>query len=182
MRFTKFDEEEEFDIEVAINLLTSFGQLRLDPLAHRRAVWLCVLATRRILFGWSGLGCEGQAPHEAIRAAAAWVANGRHPDHFARYCLPAEAIRDGQRVADCDACVVEPIASAAARTAYYTKTASPIDGAIALCDIRGAVLEGLEHPDGVEFNDWLINPGVTEAFRLIGVGEDPIATSLGPVD
>ena len=173
LRFTTFDDEEGSDYEIASNLIMSFGNPCLDLLAHRRAVWLCVLATRRVLFGWSGLGCEGQGPHEAVRAAAGWVATGRHPDDFARYCLPSEAIRDGRRVSDCDVCRVEPVASAAARTALFTKTALPIDGAIAMCDVRGAVLEGLEHhPDGIGFNDWLIARGVTEAYRLIGVGED----------
>ncbi len=41
---------------------------------------------------------------------------------------------------------VEPIASAAARTAYFITTGNPVDAALALCEARGAALEGVESP------------------------------------
>lgn len=170
--FVNLDEEEESDIEIGTALILTFGIPAMDSHAHRRAVWLCVLATRRILFGWSELGCEGDAPHQALNSVARWVQTGQFTGNWGSLCVPTIPTRNNSPVADCDACRVAPIASAAARTALFAKTANPVDGAIVLCDVRGAILEGLERTDSLDFNDWFVEIAIPEAYQLIGQDDD----------
>jgi hypothetical protein len=165
-RFVAFDEEDDSDIDVATNLILGYGIPKMEPDALRRGVALCLLGARRILHGWSLLGCEGNRPEQVLDHVARWIQTGEYSPDWASLCLPAPALFNGRPIQDCDACRVEPIASAAARTALFAKTANPVDGAIALCDIRGAVLEGLDTDDDGGYENWLINVAVPAAYNL----------------
>jgi hypothetical protein len=167
-------DHEADDLDLAGSLLLAFGDLRHDREAHRRAVWLCVLATRRVLFGWSELECEGNAPERAVSAAAKWVQTGRNPRGWGRLFAPAPAIREGEVIGDHDACRAEPIASAAARTAIFVHTGDAIDGALVLREARGAAEEGVYWPDSMPFEDWTATVAVPAAYELRELTEEEL--------
>lgn len=181
-RFVAMDEEEEFDVDLGARLIGTFGAIRQDTEAMRRAAWLCIAAVRRYSGAWSALGCEGLGPEPALDVAADWVRTGKFSEGFAGLCLPVPAIRDGERVADCDAPSVEQLAAAAARTAYFCRTRNVIDGALVLCDLRGAALEGLQASDEIEFEDWLSGVGIDVAWELRGIKPDASAWRMPAPD
>lgn len=168
--FAEFDDEDELDLEVASKIFHALGFLgRRGGIGFRRAVYLCFLACYRYEYAWSGMGCTPPGPRRSMEAVEDWLTTGEFlPDHAQRR-MPELPLRNGEVVADCDAPCLNQLASAAARTAYFCRTQSVIDASLALCDIRGAVLEGLEHADGRDFGDWLIGSGVVRAFDLDGL-------------
>ena len=75
-RFGSFDEEEELDLAVALELVGSFGPVRSEDQAHRRAAWFCTICVRRYLDAWAGIVLEGSGPQDAIDAASHWIRDG----------------------------------------------------------------------------------------------------------
>lgn len=131
-RFVTGDDDD--DLALALDVILGFGLPQRDDGVKRRVAMLCVLATRRVLFGWTGLECEGKQPAIAIQAALDWIYTGELAVDWPAHCLPAPAIREGNIIGDCDACRAEPIATAAARTVYFIMTGNPVDAALVLCD------------------------------------------------
>lgn len=72
-------DEDEDSPGVDLRLIEAFGSTQVGDRAHRQATWLCVLAMRRVLFGWAALECEGDAPEQAVLATEAWVLTGAMP-------------------------------------------------------------------------------------------------------
>lgn len=163
--------DDEDDLELALEIIQGFGIPRHDGEVKRQVALLCVLAARRVLFGWTELGCAGDRPAAAIRAAWDWIHTGRISADWSAHCVPAPAVYDGRIIADCDACRVEPIAAAAARTAYFITTGNPVDAALVLCDARGAALEGIESPDSLPFEEWITTVAIPAAFELRDLSE-----------
>lgn len=169
-RFVAGDDDD--DLAMALDVIRGFGIPRLDDEVKRRVAMLCVLVTRRVLFGWTSLGCEGERPADAIRAALDWIRTGKMGTDWPGHCVPAPAICDGEILGDCDACRAEPIASAAARTAYFITTGNPVDAALALCEAQGAALEGVAFPDSLAFEEWVATIAIPAAFELRDLSEE----------
>jgi hypothetical protein len=168
-RFVTGDDED--DLVIALEVIQGFGIPRHDGEVKRQVALLCVLATRRVLFGWTELGCAGEQPAVAIGAAWDWIHTGRISANWSAHCVPAPAVHDGRIIADCDACRVEPIAAAAARTVYFITTGNPVDAALVLCDARGAALEGVESPNSLPFEEWIATIAIPAAFELRDLSE-----------
>lgn len=171
-RYVSGDDED--DLALALDVIGGFGISKLDVTAKRRIAMLCVLVTRRVLPGWAELMCEGEGPAIAIQAAWNWIHTGELPADWHHHCVPAPAIFNGHPIADCDACRVEPIAAAAARTVYFIMTENPVDAALVLCDALGAALEGGEARDSLSFKEWVATNAILAAFEL----RDPSAAEL----
>jgi hypothetical protein len=162
------------DLTLALQVVQAFGLPRLDDEAKRRVAMLCILATRRVLFGWTEFECEGEQPATAIRVTLDWIRTGERSTGWPDYCLPAPPITNGYIIADCDACRVEPIASAAARTAYFISTGNPVDAALVLCDAQGAASEGVEYPNSLPFTEWIASIAIPAAFELRNLSEEEL--------
>jgi hypothetical protein len=148
-------------------LRESFGIARAGDEAHHRAVWLCVLAARKVIYGWAALECEGDAPAQAVEATARWVQSGVAPD-WGRLSLAAPAIRGGRVIGDCDACRAEPIAAAAAHTVRFAHTA---DAAEVLFMVWCAIDEGVHGEGAMPFERWVAMVALPAAFELRSLSE-----------
>ena len=161
------------DIELELDILYEFGIF--DPDGMRRSATLCINATRKILFGWSELGCEGNRPSQSVDAAAHWVRTGEKIHQWPICCLPAPAIRCGEVIGDCDINRVGPIAAAAARTVYYIETNNIVDAALVLCDVEGAIDEGVKYPNAMPFRQWIADIAVPASLECRLLTEDELS-------
>ena len=151
---------------LGLSLIEAFGIGRVGDEAHRRSVWLCVLAARRVLYGWEALECEGDVPAQAVDAAANWVQTGIAPPDWRPFCIPAEPVRNGRIITDCDACRAEPIALAAAHTASFVTSAAESEAADTLFAAWCAVDEGIHWPDSMPFEPWIAVVALPAAYDL----------------
>jgi hypothetical protein len=150
----------------ALLLIEAFGITGLGDMGHRRAAWLCVLAVRKVLYGWAELGCEGDAPAQAVEAVADWVQTGEVPPDLEPLCVPAPAIRNGQVIDDCDACRARPIAAAAARLASFARSGDPADAVDVLFLVWCTIDEGIHRPNDMPFGEWIATVALPAAYDL----------------
>jgi hypothetical protein len=160
--------------DLGMQLLEAFEIAAIGDVAHRRAVWLCVLAVRRVLYGWEALGCEGDKPNQVVDTVASWVKNGRVPRDWAPLCVPAVAVRDGRVVTDCDINRARPIASAAAHTARFAQSAALSEADEALFSVWMAMDEGVHWPDSIPFEEWLVTIALPAALELRDLSEQEL--------
>ncbi|NNJ27009.1 hypothetical protein [Alienimonas chondri] len=135
-----------------VRLLPAFGSFDSgDPhpggRGHARLCWLCVNAIRTVLHCWDGIA-ENPEARDHLSALADvlrgdWFLNGEgdEPD-WAPLTEAAVAIRDGVKVNDCDACRVEPVASAVAHAARFARDGDSTDAAACLADVGVSADEG----------------------------------------
>jgi hypothetical protein len=157
--------------DLALRLFEAFGIARVGDEAHRRAAWLCVLATRKVLYGWVALECKGDGPARAVEAVARWVQAGVPPRNWRPLCEPARAVRDGREIRDCDACRAQPIAAAAARTARFARSPHLSDAAEALFEVWCAIDEGIHGPGEIPFEEWVAVVALPAAYELRSLTE-----------
>jgi hypothetical protein len=167
-------EEDEDSPGVDLRLIEAFGSTQTGDTAHRQATLLCVLAMRRVLYGWAALECEGDAPERAVAAAEAWVLTGTTPPDWESLCVPALAIRDGEVTTDCDVYRAKPIAEGAASTARFAWTGNAPDGADALLNVFYAASEGVYRPDTMPYDQWLITVALPAAYMLQPLSEEQL--------
>ena len=144
---------------------------------HRRAAWLCVNAVRTVRHCWD-LTCENPGARAALAAVAGFLRGENPSPDWPALTAPAVALRDGERVSDCDACAVEPIADAAASAAAFARDGRRADGAACLRSVAVAADEGC-WPHGVAgfsvggrygtpdapFGAWLVRHALPAAWR-----------------
>lgn len=152
--------------ESFLALIRAFGHSPVGSLSQRRAAWLCILATNRIIPGWRAMDCEGDAPARAVETAAAWIRDGADPGQWESLCRPAVATRGGEKIDDCDACRAEPIASAAALTARFARFGEPADAAHALSEAWMAEDEGIRRPGSLPIEKWILQVALPAAWAL----------------
>jgi hypothetical protein len=157
--------------DLAFQLIEAFGIAGVGDEGHRRAAWLCVLAVRKVLYGWAALECEGDAPDRAVDAVGSWVQTGAAPRAWGPLCVPAKAVRQGRVIEDCDACRAEPIAAAAAYAARFVQSADPSDAAEVLFSVWCAIDEGVHFPDEVPFAEWVVTVALPAAYGLRSLTE-----------
>jgi hypothetical protein len=157
--------------DLALRLIEAFGIVRVGDQAHRRAAWLCALASRKVLYGWAALECEGDAPARAVEAVASWIQTGVSPRDWRPACEPAPAVRDDRVIVHCDACRAGPIAAAAAHTARFASSADPSDAAEVLFQVWCAIDEGVHWPGAMPFEEWLVTVALPAAYDLRALTE-----------
>jgi hypothetical protein len=159
---------------LALRLIVAFGIAQLGDEAHRRAVMLCALAVRKVLYGWQALECEGHGPATAIEATENWVRAGTAPADWKPLCEPAKAIRGGELIRDCDICRAGPIASAAALTARFAMHGAASDAADVLFNVWNSVDEGVHWPDSMAFEAWIATIALPAAYDLRALTEQEL--------
>jgi hypothetical protein len=160
--------------DLALQLIEAFGIGRLGDHAHRRAAWLCVLAARKVLYGWAALECEGDAPARAVEAVANWVQTGVSPRDWGPLCEAARAIRDGRVIEDCDKCRAEPIAAAAAHVARFARSGDPSDAVEVMFGVWCAMDEGVHWPKAMPFEEWVVTVALPAAHDLRSLTEQEL--------
>lgn len=172
------EEEKEIDYEDLkreSHFMEAFGLTPLGGMGHRQATWLCVLAARRTLPGWTDLECEGDAPARAVEAAEKWVLTGEAPDDWEPLCTPEPAIRDGYVIDDCTYGVANSIAEVAAYTARFACTGDPAAGGDVLFWTGFVMSEGLFSPhDPQSFDRWLLTVALPAAYALQPLSEQQL--------
>ncbi|WP_309723261.1 hypothetical protein [Armatimonas sp.] len=161
------------DFEAETQLIDAFGIQEIGDDAHRCATWLCVLASQKVLYGWAALECESDLPSQTIEAVSKWVQEGIQPRDWQLLTTPAQARRKGRVIMDCDTCRAEPIASAAAQTARFARTAASKDAAEVLCDVFSAISEGVywSERDPMDFQKWVGTVAIPAALELRRLSE-----------
>ena len=145
-------------------LIAAFGEGSVGDEIHRRAVLLCCMAARRVLWGWAAMDCDGNLPEENLKKVEEWIF-GEESD-LKSATVTAKAMRKGRIIGDCDACRVEPIAGTVASAALYALTRKPEDGADTLLDVLYAISEGIEQKDSLDFDSWLVTTALPAAWEL----------------
>jgi hypothetical protein len=159
--------------DLALYLFESFGIIRVGDEAHRRAVWLCVLAAGKVIYGWDALKCEGDAPARAVEAAARWVESGVAAD-WVLLSTPAPAVRGGQVILDCDACRSGPIAAAAAHTARFVHSVAPAAAAEVFFNVWCAIDEGVHWLAVMPFEQWVATVALPAVFELRSLSDEEL--------
>ncbi|QDU37203.1 hypothetical protein Mal4_15120 [Maioricimonas rarisocia] len=147
---------ESLEESQAASFVASFGKAERGALLHRQLSWMCVNALAMIVPAWKYM-CDGNAAEETYLDLRQWLGDPSHPVDWKSATTPAVATRDGLRVGDCDACRLEPIASAVAHTARYLQSADPADATESLESADEAYDEGC-HSRGApdRFSKWLV--------------------------
>ena len=119
-RFSQFDIDEDDDIEIALSVIASFGNVRRDSDSHLRSVRVLHACLLRYLWTWVGLGCEPPGPATACETVTTWLSTGEFND-MADTCFPVTPMRDGHPVEDCNEPALNDLSGACARLVYYCK-------------------------------------------------------------
>jgi len=141
-----------------VRLLPAFGLFVPGDETHRRLCWLCVNATRMVLHCWDGIAENPDARDRLSTLAGVlrgdWFQkwDGPEPD-WVPLTNAAVAVRDGRTIGDCDACRVEPIATAVAHAARFARDGDLNDAAICLQHVQVAESEGC----------WWCDPAIPDA-------------------
>jgi hypothetical protein len=153
------DDEDSSEI-----LVDAFGDAEPGSAAHRQLSWLCVNALTPIVPFWK-LMCDSDGPEQTLAALRRWLDDPATPVDWSAAGRPEVALRDGEVVADCDACRLEPTAAAVAATATYLQSADASLAVAALDDACCAWSEGC-HPEekSQRFETWLVLNVLPKAF------------------
>lgn len=163
-RFKDFDINEDDDLEIAHQVIASFGIVRREAEAHRRAVRFLHACLSPYLWTWEALNCDPPGPASAAAAVADWLQTHEFHDTFAELCVPVAPVCNGQPVQDCDEPALTDLAGAAARLAYFCLTRHPTDAALVLISLFWADAEGLQSSDNVPFADWVTSTALAAAW------------------
>jgi len=138
------------------SLVESFGDAEPGSHLHRQLSWMCVNALAMIVPAWKYM-CDGNAAEETYLDLRQWLEDPSRPVDWTAARTPAVATRSGMRVGDCDACRLEPIATAVAHTASYLQSADPADATESLESADEAYDEGCHSRDAPDrFGKWLV--------------------------
>jgi hypothetical protein len=152
------------DNEDAIyTLVESIGESPTGSENHRRVAFLCLNALQPIAPCWKYLA-DDNAAERLHSELVAWVQDGSKVVDWEKACTPLVGIRDGDRIQDCDACRIEPIANSLAATANYLQTGSTDSAVEALLDAWGAANEGCWPEENGEFEQWLVSVALPRAY------------------
>lgn len=169
-RFSELDIDEDDDVALAHEVISTFEDIRNDSIAHNRAVRFLSACLSRYLWTWESLGCETPGPVTAADAVTHWLRTGQFVDGFAALCLPVVPIRNGTPVEDCDEPALRDLSGASSRLAYFCATRTATDAALVLVNLFWADAEGLESNDGEDFSTWLATTGVAIGWDDEAVG------------
>jgi hypothetical protein len=144
------------DDQLTRDLVSAFGESTQAAEVHRQLSWLCVNATGIVVPFWK-LMCDSDIPEKTYLGLRNWLADPSHAVDWSSAQRRSFATRDGQRVTDCDACRLEPIADAVAKTAEFLRTAESSVAVDALLAVAAAYDEGC-HPHDLpdRFEKWLV--------------------------
>jgi hypothetical protein len=156
-----------FDDDTLIrDLIESFGSAPAGSVAHSHVSRLCLEALQPIVPFWKFM-CDDEGPVQIVGELNRWITDRSFRIDWESARRPFICYRDGQRVQDCDACRVEPIAQAVAHCADYLQTGN-MDSAVAtLAQACAAYDEGCS-PEGEErsFEQWLVEEVLLKAYRF----------------
>ncbi|QDT14926.1 hypothetical protein [Alienimonas californiensis] len=160
-----------------VRLLPACGPFEPGDETHRRLCWLCVNAARMVRHCWDEIA-ENPDARDRLAALADvlrgdWFLKGEGPEpDWAPLTEAAVALRDGQKVFDCDSCRVEPVAAAVAHAARFARDGRLADAADSLRHVRWAADEGCwwhdpEEPQAADaaFAEWFVRYALPAAWR-----------------
>jgi len=165
MRDAAFSYVSSFSDDCESAVVNSFHVGSAGSRSHRQATWLCMLAVRRILFGWAAMKCEGDLPARTIAAVSDWLESGEMTE-WSQYSTPAPAVRYGEVIVDCDASRGEPIANAAAATARFANAASVTDAIEVLESVWLADNDGIHCVNSMRLEEWIVNVALPAAIEF----------------
>ena len=158
-------------------LVGAFARFESGGETHRRLCWLCVNAVRMVRHCWDGIAENPDARDrlkelaDALRGGWFLRGEGDEPD-WPVLTDSAVAVRDGEKVADCDACRVEPVAAAVAFAARFAANGHRRDAAECLQCVQSAAEEGCwwsepDEPDAAAqpFAAWFVTHALPTAWR-----------------
>jgi hypothetical protein len=139
----------------AAGLVAAFGDTEPGSTTHRQLSRLCVNALTPIVPFWK-LMCDTNGPEQTLDNLRSWLEDPAMPVDWEAACRPEVALRDGEVVGDCDACRLEPIATAVAATAEYLQFADAPAAVAALDHASFAWSEGCHLEENLQrFERWL---------------------------
>lgn len=156
-----------FDDDTLIrDLIESFGPAPVGSVAHAQVSRLCLDALRPIVPFWKFM-CDDFGPERTVWELNQWLRDRSFRIDWELARRPFICYRDGQRVQDCDACRVEPIAQAVTHCADYLQTGKMESAVATLAQACAAYDEGCS-PEGEErsFEQWLVEDVLLNAYRF----------------
>ncbi len=150
-------------------MLEAFGSVSRRNMAHWRATWLCILATKRLLTSRTEEFDPGASEdHAFVAMVEKWITVGvaPPPNHWDRICNRPDTVHHvGELANDADT-----IANAVCSLARFSLHCGVYDAVEA---IELAWLYESECPPGysafVEFSPWLIQFALPAAYNLKGL-------------
>ncbi|MCH8044701.1 MAG: hypothetical protein IID44_13385 [Planctomycetes bacterium] len=149
------DHPDNPDYLLSHTLVESFGDQSVGSLAHRRVSWLCVNVLKCVIPAWSA-SCDHPTAEHTFDQLVHHLRDGVAIDNWDDLCRPAIATRDGHRIVDCVACMVEPIAEGVANTAKYLRHGEPRIAGDVIWDAWCAQSEGAWRSETVSFQQWVV--------------------------
>ncbi len=145
------------DEETAVSdFVASFGESETEAAIRQQLSWLCVNALSMIVPAWKHR-CDGNAAEDTFNDLQQWLQDPMHRVDWQTVTIPAVALRNGNRVGDCDACRLEPIADAVANAARYLRSAGTANVTACLLSASYAYAEACHSRDTPDrFEEWLV--------------------------
>lgn len=155
--------EDEFAVR---KLIEAFGPFSRRNIAHCRATWLCILATKRLLTSCSTpFDPHASDDHSTIATVEKWITDGiaPTPTHWDRICNRPDTVQQSGELTN-DANTIANAVCSLARFSLH-------------CGIRDAV-EAIEltwlfesecppgHSAVLDFSPWLIQIALPSAYNL----------------
>jgi len=157
---------DSFDDEDQIRaLVSSFGVIEVGSDAHQQVSCLVLNALIPIVPCWEEL-CDDNAPVETHNKLMAWISDRLESIDWETAEQVVVAKRNGERIGDCDACRVEPIARAVAACAKFIRGADISDAVDAISNADYAHSEGCwPNQEKRSFQRWLVENALPKAYR-----------------
>lgn len=157
---------DSFDDEKAVRrLISSFGDCRAGSESHDQVSCLLLNALVPIAPCWTEL-CDDRVPVETHEQLMEWFVDRNRAVHWDIVERVAVARRNGQVIADCDACRAEPIARAVAACAKFIHHAEISHAVEAVSYADGAHAEGCwPNQEERSFQRWLVEMALPKAYR-----------------
>jgi hypothetical protein len=153
------------DDEPIRELIKAFGQATINSHVHTQISRLCINALQPIVPCWKAI-CDDDAAQQMLAELQRWLNDRSYPINWETARRPLVARRDGIKIVDCDACRVEPIATALAHCADYLQTANTDSAVKVILEAWGAHAEGCWPEDeDRSYEQWFIEVALPNAYH-----------------
>jgi hypothetical protein len=159
-------EEEELDSDYGITnfFVESFGAQPIGSVSHHQVSWLCLNTLKCVIPVWV-TSCDLPTAKNTLNQLLEYMRQGGSISNWEDLCEPSIPTRNGQRINDCEAGMLDCIAEGVAFAARYIRYGNPDDAAEVLCNAWGAADEGAwQSKVGISFNQWIVFVALPSSF------------------
>lgn len=146
-------------------LVESFGDQPIGSLAHQHVSWLCLNVLKSVIPPWAE-ACDHPTAEAIFNILLNYLRDGAKVDNWSDLFIAPIPKRNGYRIGDCEAGMLESIADGIANTAKYLRHGQPHVASAVLDHAWVAQDEGawLHDRKSMSFDQWVVLVALPAAF------------------